>query len=56
MKVFITGATGYVGAYLVKRLENEGHIVHALVRSIDKASFIKSDNILLFKGDLLNKD
>ncbi len=45
MKVFITGATGYVGAYLVKRLENEGHIVHALVRSIDKASFIKSDNI-----------
>jgi uncharacterized protein YbjT (DUF2867 family) len=34
MKVFLTGATGFVGRNMLKRLLAEGHGVHALVRSL----------------------
>lgn len=56
MKVFVTGGTGYIGAYLVKRLAEEGHTVHALVRSPEKAKQIAHPNVILFKGDILDKE
>lgn len=36
MRVFVTGANGFVGTNLAKRLVNEGHEVSALVRSESK--------------------
>ncbi len=54
MKVFVSGATGFIGIQLVKRLVHEGHIVHALYRSQSKADLIKHQNIILFKGDILD--
>ncbi|WP_394553059.1 NAD-dependent epimerase/dehydratase family protein [Agromyces sp. MMS24-JH15] len=33
MDIFITGASGYVGSHLTRRLIDEGHRVHALARS-----------------------
>ncbi|HOV85181.1 MAG TPA: TIGR01777 family oxidoreductase [Syntrophobacteraceae bacterium] len=38
MRVFITGGTGFVGTYLVKRLVQEGHEVSVLSRSPGKES------------------
>jgi NAD+-dependent farnesol dehydrogenase len=56
MKIFITGATGYIGQHLALNLANEGHQIHALVRSPEKAFLIQHPNIEIFKGDLQDKD
>jgi nucleoside-diphosphate-sugar epimerase len=54
MKIFISGATGFIGSRLAIRLANEGNTIHALYRSENKAGIIKHPNILLFKGDILD--
>lgn len=54
MKVFVSGATGFIGIQLVKRLSSEGHEVHALYRSESKAELIRHPDIKLFKGDILD--
>jgi nucleoside-diphosphate-sugar epimerase len=36
LKIFITGATGFVGSHLCDLLTNEGHIVYGLARSKEK--------------------
>lgn len=56
MKVFITGATGFIGTRLANVLAEKGHIVHALYRSKEKAKAINHPNIKLFKGDILNTE
>jgi len=55
MKVFVSGATGFIGIQLVKRLMFEGHEVHALFRSESKADLIRHPDLRLFKGDILDK-
>jgi len=54
MKIFISGATGYIGSRLAIRLADEGHIIHALYRSESKVGPLKHTNIKLFKGDILD--
>ncbi len=56
MKIFITGATGSIGQHLVKMLLLRGHTIHALVRSLKPAQPLNTDNIVLFEGDIMNKD
>ena len=55
MKVFVSGATGFIGIQLVKRLVEEGHTVHALYRSESKADLIRLPGVKLFKGDILDR-
>ncbi|MBK8563428.1 MAG: NAD-dependent epimerase/dehydratase family protein [Saprospiraceae bacterium] len=56
MKYFITGATGYIGTQLTKRLVAEGNTVHALYRSESKIGELRGlPNVFLKKGDLLDK-
>lgn len=55
MKVFVSGATGFIGIQLVKRLLQDGATVHALYRSESKADLIRLPNVILFKGDILDK-
>jgi uncharacterized protein YbjT (DUF2867 family) len=38
MKVFLTGATGFVGSHMLRRLLDEGHSVRALVRDPERAA------------------
>lgn len=54
MKVFVSGATGFIGIQLVKRLVSQGDIVHALYRSESKADLIRIPGVKLFKGDILD--
>mgnify|MGYP000122312155 CR=1 FL=1 len=54
MKVFVSGATGYIGIQLVKRLIGSGALVHALYRSESKADLIRLEGVKLFKGDIMD--
>ena len=54
MKVFVTGATGFIGSRLALRLAGEGIEVHALYRDKGKTSVISHPNLVWFKGDILD--
>lgn len=56
MKVFVSGATGFIGIQLVKRLVKEGHEVHALFRTESKADLIRLPGVKLCKGDILDNE
>jgi nucleoside-diphosphate-sugar epimerase len=51
-KVFISGATGFIGSKLAIKLAGRGAIVHALYRSKEKARILSHSNIRLFRGDI----
>ncbi|MEY2863324.1 MAG: hypothetical protein RLY58_1031, partial [Pseudomonadota bacterium] len=62
--ILVTGASGYLGSWIVERLLGLGHTVHATVRDPSKASSVahlekiaqQSSGILrLFKADLLDQ-
>ncbi|MBP5973458.1 CIA30 family protein [Brasilonema sp. CT11] len=50
--ILVAGATGGVGQRVVKRLLDGGYKVRALVRDIDKARSILSDNVELVVADI----
>lgn len=52
MKVFITGATGYVGHQLALKLASQEYMVHALVRDLNSANLPHHKNITVFEGDI----
>jgi nucleoside-diphosphate-sugar epimerase len=51
MKVFLTGATGYIGSALVDRLRAAGHEVTGLARSEASAEKLRSAGIRSVRGD-----
>jgi nucleoside-diphosphate-sugar epimerase len=56
MKYFVTGATGFVGGVLVRKLREAGHEVQASVRNPDKAKDLQDIGVKLFKGDVTDKE
>jgi uncharacterized protein YbjT (DUF2867 family) len=52
MKVFLTGATGFVGRHMLHRLLAEGHSVRALVREPQKADALAQERVDLIPGDV----
>ena len=56
MKYFVTGATGFVGGVLVKKLREVGHEVNASVRSPEMAKDMQALGVKLFKGDVTDKE
>ena len=52
MKVFLTGATGFVGRNMLKRLLAENHSVRALVREPQKAGALAGERVELVAGDV----
>ena len=56
MKYFVTGATGFVGGVLARKLREQGHEVHASVRSPEKAKDLDAIGVRLFKGDVTDKE
>ncbi len=55
MKVFLTGATGYIGGSIAEKLIARGHEVLALVRDDAKAAALAAKGISIIKGDLNNE-
>src|SRR5688572_16576522 len=56
MKAFLTGATGFVGGHLAKRLVARGDDVVALVRSPAKAGELTRLGVEIVQGDLDSVD
>ena len=56
MKVFLTGASGYIGGSLAEYLRDEGHAVTGLVRSDEKASYLQSRGISAIVGTLMDAE
>ena len=56
MNYFVTGATGFVGGVLVKRLREAGHDVYASVRDPNRAIVLQDIGVKLFKGDVTEKE
>ncbi len=52
MKVLVTGATGFTGGYLARKLVERGDIVRALVRPSTDASEVAQAGIEVARGDL----
>ncbi len=54
-RIFVSGATGFIGSRLVERLLGGGSVVHAFYRSETKADLIRRKGVILFKGDILDE-
>ena len=56
MKTLITGATGFVGAAVLRKLLKKGHKVKVLIRESSVLNNLKNLDIETVKGDLKDKD
>lgn len=56
MKYFLTGATGFIGGRLARQLREAGHEVLAVVRNPEKAKDLSDLGVVLFKGDVTEKE
>jgi len=54
MKIFVTGATGYVGRAVAEALRRRGHRVAGLTRSAAKAKSLEAREIEAVVGDMRN--
>jgi dihydroflavonol-4-reductase len=56
MKIFITGATGFIGTNVVKRLAQTEHTLYCLVRKTSKVDHLKESDTIIIFGDVTDKD
>ncbi len=56
MRVFVTGATGFIGSAVTKELIAAGHQVIALYRSEEKAAALSATGAELYRGSIADRD
>jgi nucleoside-diphosphate-sugar epimerase len=52
LKYLITGATGFIGPHLIKKLADEGHFCRCLVRNNSKTDFLEALGAERVQGDI----
>lgn len=55
MKALVTGATGFTGGQVARRLQKQGDEIRAIVRDPGKAGDLKAAGIEVVKGDLTDR-
>jgi dihydroflavonol-4-reductase len=55
LRYLITGATGFIGPYLVRKLLSLGHSCRCLVRSVSKANTVLEPGVEVIEGDITDK-
>lgn len=55
MRVFLTGATGYLGFALARRLRSDGHTVTAVVRPTSSPDRLRELGVLTYPGDITDR-
>ncbi len=56
MKIFLTGATGYIGSVIAERLKNKGYKIFGLARSDESEAKLNEKNIEAVRGKLHDFD
>jgi dihydroflavonol-4-reductase len=56
MKVFITGATGFIGTHLVQRFAQDDYELHCLVRQTSQVRTLEELGAVLVTGDVTDKE
>lgn len=56
MRVFVTGATGFIGSHVVRTLRTAGHTITALARSDPSAEALRSQGFAVVRGDIADPD
>lgn len=56
MKIFLTGASGYIGGSVAHKLIQQGHQVYGLVRSSEKAELVAKSGVSPVLGSLDDTD
>lgn len=53
MKIFITGASGFIGSHLAKHLLGDGHLISAVGRSFEQMKHLQERGVDITQSDLL---
>ena len=56
MKIFITGATGFIGSHLIERLAATGHGLYCLVRKSSAMEHLEARGLHLVVGDITDRE
>ncbi len=56
MKVFLTGATGYIGTNVLDKLYQAGHEIHFLALPKEKTDHLKKYKPIIHRGNILDYD
>ena len=55
-KILITGASGFIGSFLVEEAIKQNYKVYAGIRNTSKLTYLKDNRIQFFKADLADKE
>lgn len=56
MKIFITGATGFIGSHVIRRLAQTQHKMFCLARKTSDVTHLKELSVNIITGDVTDKE